>query len=98
QDTRAQKQRPDTQKQPDTHKQYETLLFFYNSLGECVRAGLCDFASANAMFGDDVLTFYDNMYPDLMVVCRSGYEADGVFYFISKTKKSAHCERDAQAP
>jgi hypothetical protein len=71
---------------PETRALYEKLGFFYNSLGECVKAKLCDFASANTMFGDDVLTYYHNMYPDLVVVKASGYEADGIFDFIAQTK------------
>jgi hypothetical protein len=77
---------------PDTRKRYEKLRFFYNSLGECVRAGLCDLKSANSMLGDDVLTFYHDMYPDLVSVRKYGYEADGIFDFIAKLK-AAHLLR-----
>lgn len=73
-------------KDQETRTQYEKLGFFYNSLGECVRAALCDFDSANAMFGDDVLTYYHNMYPGLITVKKYGYEADGIFDFIAKRK------------
>jgi hypothetical protein len=71
---------------PETRQHYETLLFFYDSLGECVRSELCDFDSANAMFGDDVLTLYDNMYPDLLSRRQTGSEANGIFDFIARKK------------
>jgi hypothetical protein len=79
---------PGTEKTPGPRKEYESLGFFYNSLGECVKATLCDFDSANVMFGDDVLAYYHNMYPALMSVKSEGTEADGIFDFADKVKKA----------
>lgn len=70
----------------ETLKEYEKLSYFYNMVGQCVKAELCDFNSANLMFGDDMLTFYHNMYPDLISVRRTGYSASGIFDFIAKKK------------
>ena len=74
---------------PDTRTLYVKLGFFYNSLGECVKARLCDFDTANDMFGDEILTYYHNMYPDLVTANKLGFGADGIFDFIAK-KKAAH--------
>lgn len=76
-------------KQPGMRGKYERLGGFYNSLGVCVRAGLCDFETSKALLGDEILTYYDNMYPHLQIVCQYSYDVDGIFYFIVRQNKDA---------
>ncbi len=44
---------------------FESLLSMYATVGACVQDHLCDFWTARSLFGDDVMTFYHNMYPAL---------------------------------
>lgn len=50
---------------PQSRQDYNVLRQFFNSVGTCAQAKLCDFDTARSLFGDDVVAFYNNMYPML---------------------------------
>ena len=56
---------------------YEALAGFYDFVGECVCEGLCDFWFARTIFGNDIVTFYHNFYPELDAESRAGPERCG---------------------
>ena len=65
---------------------YEALSGFYESVGECVREGLCDFWYARATFGNDVTAFYHNMYPALIAECPQGRGCEGIYEFVNRVR------------
>jgi len=68
----------------DNHNNYEALAGFYDSIGDCVEAGLCDFWLARAMFGNDVVIFYHNMYPVLESENQQGQSDAGIVEFVNR--------------
>lgn len=65
---------------------YEALAGFYDSVGECVREGLCDFWYARTMFGNDIVTFYHNFYPELDAESRAGQSDAGIVDFVNRMR------------
>ncbi len=67
---------------------YETLAGFYESVGECVQAGLCDFWFARKTFGSDIVTFYHNMYPALDAESQQGRSDEGIADFYNRMRSA----------
>lgn len=65
---------------------YEALAGFYQSAGDCVRVHLCDFWYARATFGNDIVTFYHNMYPELISECPQGRGCEGLYEFVNRAR------------
>lgn len=72
------------------HDSYEALAGFYDSIGECVRARLCDFWLTRSMFGNDIVTFYHNMYPALDAESRQGQSDAGIVDFVAWMQQADH--------
>jgi hypothetical protein len=67
---------------------FQALAGFYDSVGECVQAGLCDFWFARTTFGNDIVTFYHNMYPVLEVENQQGHGGAGILDFVDRMHKA----------
>jgi len=65
---------------------YEALAGFYDSVGECVCEGLCDFWYARTIFGNDIVTFYHNFYPELDAEARQGQSDAGILDFVNRMR------------
>jgi hypothetical protein len=65
---------------------YEALAGFYDSVGECVCEGLCDFWYARTIFGNDIVTFYHNFYPVLDAESRQGQSDAGIVDFVNRMR------------
>jgi hypothetical protein len=65
---------------------YEALAGFYDSVGECVCEGLCDFWYARTIFGNDIVTFYHNFYPELDAESRAGHSDAGIVDFVNRMR------------
>jgi hypothetical protein len=65
---------------------YETLAGFYESVGDCVDVGLCDFWFARTVFGNDIVTFYHNMYPALEAESQQGQNIQGILNFVDRMR------------
>ena len=65
---------------------YEALAGFYDSVGECVSVGLCDFWFARTVFGNDIVTFYHNFYPALDAENRQGQSDAGIVEFVGRMR------------
>ena len=65
---------------------YEALAGFYDSVGECVCEGLCDFWFARTIFGNDIVTFYHNFYPELDAESRAGQSDAGIVDFVNRMR------------
>jgi hypothetical protein len=65
---------------------YEALAGFYDSVGECVCEGLCDFWFARTIFGNDIVTFYHNFYPELDAESRQGQSDAGIVDFVNRMR------------
>jgi hypothetical protein len=65
---------------------YEALAGFYDSVGECVDEGLCDFWYARTIFGTDMVTFYHNFYPQLDADNRQGQSDAGIVDFVNRMR------------
>jgi len=63
---------------------YIMLSTFYEEVGECVDADLCDFWTARTYFGADIVAFYHNMYPVLAREHQSGTSVDGILSFVAR--------------
>ena len=63
---------------------FTALTSFYEEVGECVDADLCDFWTARALFGNDIVTFYHNMYPVLEREAQSGGNVNGLLHFVDR--------------
>ena len=61
-----------------------TLSTFYEEVGECVDADLCDFWTVRTLFGDDIVSFYHNMYPVLEREHQEGHNVDGILSFVDR--------------
>jgi hypothetical protein len=72
---------------------YEALAGFYETVGECVKAGLCDFWYARTSFGNDIVTFYHSMYPQLQQEYPRGPE--GMVDFVNRMRDA---DRGASRP
>lgn len=73
----------------DTNRDnYEALAGFYESVGECVKERLCDFWFARRTFGNDIVTFYHNMYPALDAENQQGHSDDGIVDFYNRMKSA----------
>jgi len=66
---------------------FESLASFYGAVGVCVRAELCDFWMARAMFGSDILAFYHNMYPALQAE-HDQPSRQAIFDFVARLKSA----------
>jgi len=67
---------------------YEALAGFYDSVGECVCEGLCDFWVARTIFGNDIVTFYHNFYPALDAESRQGQSDAGIVDFVDRMRRA----------
>jgi hypothetical protein len=67
---------------------FQALEGFYDSVGECVQVGLCDFWFARATFGNDIVTFYHNMYPVLEVENQQGHGGAGILDFVDRMRRA----------
>jgi len=67
---------------------YEALAGFYESVGECVEAGLCDFWFARKTFGNDIVTFYHNMYPALDAENQQGHSDEAIVDFYNRMRSA----------
>jgi hypothetical protein len=65
---------------------FAALSSFYNEVGECVDADACDFWTARAVFGNDMVTFYHNMYPVLEREAQSGGNVTGLLHFVDRMR------------
>jgi hypothetical protein len=65
---------------------YETLAGFYEAVGDCVKAGLCDFWYARTSFGNDIVTFYHNMYPELQAEYPQNRGPEGIVFFVNRMR------------
>lgn len=65
---------------------YEALAGFYESVGDCVDVGLCDFWFARTVFGNDIVTFYHNMYPALQAESQQGQNTQGILDFVDRMR------------
>jgi hypothetical protein len=65
---------------------FAALSSFYEEVGECVDADLCDFWTARSLFGNDIVTFYHNMYPVLEREAQTGGNVNGLLHFIDRMK------------
>lgn len=68
----------------DNRNKYEALAGFYEAVGECVESGLCDFWLARDTFGNDIVTFYHNMYPELETETQQGRNCSGIVDFTNR--------------
>lgn len=67
---------------------YDVLAGFYESVGDCVQAGLCDFWYARTTFGSDLVTFYHNMYPALEAEAQQGRNYPGILDFVDRMRRA----------
>lgn len=65
---------------------YNALAGFYDSVGQCVQVGLCDFWYARSTFGSDIVTFYHNMYPALQSETQQGHGYPGIYDFVGRMR------------
>ncbi|MGD0866446.1 MAG: hypothetical protein ABSA49_12910 [Rhizomicrobium sp.] len=65
---------------------FAALSSFYEEVGECVDADLCDFWTARSLFGSDIVTFYHNMYPVLEREQQSGGNVNGLLHFVDRMR------------
>lgn len=65
---------------------FTALSSFYEEVGECVDADLCDFWTARSLFGADVVTFYHNMYPVIEREEQQGGGYGGLLHFVDRMK------------
>lgn len=65
---------------------FAALSSFYEEVGECVDADLCDFWTARSLFGSDIVTFYHNMYPVLEREAQSGGNVNGLLRFVDRMR------------
>jgi hypothetical protein len=65
---------------------FAALSSFYEEVGECVDADLCDFWTARSVFGADVVTFYHNMYPVLEREAQAGGNVNGLLHFVDRMR------------
>lgn len=73
----------------DTNREsFQALAGFYDSVGECVQVGLCDFWFARTTFGDDIVTFYHNMYPVLEIENQQGHGGAGIMDFVDRMRRA----------
>ena len=63
---------------------FAALSSFYDEVGQCVDADLCDFWTARALFGADVTTFYHNMYPVLEREQQQTGAYGGILHFVAR--------------
>jgi hypothetical protein len=63
---------------------FAALSSFYEEVGECVDADLCDFWTARSLFGADVTTFYHNMYPVIIREQQQSGGYDGFLHFVAR--------------
>jgi hypothetical protein len=70
----------------DNNDGFAALSSFYEEVGECVDADLCDFWTARALFGSDIVTFYHNMYPVLEREAQSGGNVTGLLHFVDRMR------------
>jgi hypothetical protein len=50
---------------PRAKRDFTALRQFFDAVGTCTESRMCDFDTASDLFGDDVSSFYENMYPML---------------------------------
>lgn len=50
---------------PQANRDFTALRQFFDAVGTCTESRMCDFDTASDLFGDDVSSFYENMYPML---------------------------------
>jgi len=74
----------------NNNNNFVALSAFYEEIGECVDADLCDFWAARALFGADIVTFYHNMYPALQREHQEGTSVDGILSFVERMKDADH--------
>jgi len=65
---------------------FVALSSFYEEVGECVDADLCDFWTARSVFGNDVVTFYHNMYPVLERQQQQDGSFSGLLHFVDRMR------------
>jgi hypothetical protein len=65
---------------------YETLAGYYETVGECVQARLCDFWTARMTLGNDIVVFYHNMYPALAEESQQGRSDAGIIEFARRMR------------
>jgi len=70
----------------DNNDIFAALSSFYEEVGECVDADLCDFWTARSLFGSDIVTFYHNMYPVLERESQSGGNVVGLLHFVDRMR------------
>jgi hypothetical protein len=70
------------------HENYDAIAGFYDSVGECVSVGLCDFWFARQVFGNDIVTFYHNFYPALDEENRQGQSDAGIVDFVARMRSA----------
>jgi hypothetical protein len=67
---------------PRAKRDFTALRQFFDAVGTCTESRVCDFDTASDLFGEDVVTFYDKMYPML-------YETDPLVKFAQKIEDHA---------
>jgi hypothetical protein len=77
---------------PAASADYYALRHFFNALGTCVHSDMCDYKMARDVFGNDVLTFYDDMWDQLQSEYRQGNEARGLLDFVDDLQRGEETE------
>ncbi len=72
----------------ENRNNFLALAGFYDSVGECVQVGLCDFWFARTTFGNDIVTFYHNMYPVLEAENQDGRGGAGIMDFVDRMRRA----------
>ena len=70
----------------NNNNNFVALSAFYEEVGECIDADLCDFWAARSLFGADIVAFYHNMYPALQREHQEGADVDGILSFVERMK------------
>jgi hypothetical protein len=65
---------------------FVALSSFYEEVGECVDSDLCEFWTARSLFGNDIVTFYHNMYPVLERETQAGGNVNGLLHFVDRMR------------
>lgn len=67
---------------------FVALEGFYDSVGQCVQVGLCDFWFARETFGNDIVAFYHNMYPVIEAQNHEGRGGAGILDFVDRMARA----------